>query len=49
MVVIVVFYHGGKASRSTSRRVMRDLNWAANRLKRQVLIPTYRPEAEFAR
>ena len=49
MVVIVVFSPWRKRGQKALWGVMRDSNEAEYRLKRHVLIPLYRPEADFAR
>ena len=49
MGVIVVFSPWRKRGQKALWRWMRDSNEAEYRLKRLVLIPLYRPEADFAR
>ena len=50
MVVIVVFSPWRKRGQNALWRcTVRDSNEAEYRLKRHVLIPLYRPEADFAR
>ena len=48
-LLLLCFRHGGSVGRRLSGGVMRDSNEAEYRLKRHVLIPLYRPEADFAR